>query len=69
LASESEAPRAELYLQRAAETRLLAQRSDDPAISAAYLELAAAWIRLAEEAKPSVWAGDVLSGLDVDAPQ
>jgi hypothetical protein len=40
--------RRERFLRNAEETRALAQRTPDPKVAAAYLEIAQVWVRMAE---------------------
>jgi len=46
--------RAAEYLRQADRMRLASERAFDPQISAQYLALSAAWLRLAEEAQKGV---------------
>jgi hypothetical protein len=49
--TEPPSARAAHYREMAQETRALAWKCDDPLIKAAYLDLAAKWVRLAEAAE------------------
>jgi len=51
---ESAHERVERYRRMADSTRELAARTEDPAIRAAYLDLAEKWVKLAEETAQEV---------------
>lgn len=49
---ESQSERSERYVKMAADLRREANRAADPKLAASYLELAQAWLKLAEEVRP-----------------
>lgn len=58
MTDESPTARAERCLAMAAQLRAQAQRSGDPDVAAGYLELAAIWLQLAEDARTHAPAND-----------
>jgi len=59
MTDETPAARAERCLAMAAQLRAQAQRSSDPDVTGGYLELAAIWLQLAEDARSHSPANDV----------
>lgn len=58
MSDESSSARAERCLSMAAQLRAQAQRSTDQDVAAGYLELAAIWLQLAEDARSHSPAND-----------
>lgn len=64
MTDETPTARAERCLAMAAQLRTQAQRCGDPDVAAGYLELAAIWLQLAEDARTPAPANDFREALD-----